>query len=63
MDRHQLKNQALVERVSQLAAQYENQAADYRVEITLLTSEIEQLRAQLEEANRDVDPEEKDSAD
>jgi hypothetical protein len=40
--RQELKVQALLERISQLTASYENQAADYRVEITELASRLGQ---------------------
>jgi len=43
VDRKDLKIQALVEKISTLTAQYENQAADYRVEITLMSTENNRL--------------------
>lgn len=52
MDRNELKVQALLEKVSSLTANYENQAADYRVEITLLTQKIQEL----EDASADSAP-------
>lgn len=40
VDRKDLKIQALLERVSSLTTQYENQAAEFRVEITVLSEEL-----------------------
>lgn len=45
-DRKELKIQALLEKVSSLTAQYENQVADLRVELTV--SEVEKQQAQQE---------------
>lgn len=45
MDRKDLKIQALLERVSQ----QESQLADFRVEMTVLSNEVEQLRAEREQ--------------
>jgi hypothetical protein len=42
--RLQLKNQALLEKVSSLTANYENQVADLRVELTLVSEELQALR-------------------
>lgn len=42
------KSQALLERIAQLTAQYENQVADFRVAYTILTQEKEELAAKLE---------------
>lgn len=48
MDKNALKVQALLEKISSLVAQYENQCADLRVEVTLLSNErdalVEQVR-------------------
>lgn len=49
MDRNELKVVALRERVSELTTAYEDRAADYRVEITLLTNENEELRRRIVE--------------
>lgn len=49
MDKNELKVQALLEKISNMTAQYENQIADLRVALTI--SEME--REQLEAANRD----------
>lgn len=60
MDRNELKIQALLEKISSLTAQYENQAADYRVEITFLTQRVEELEKQQEgdgETSVEVEPE------
>ena len=48
MDKNELKNQALLERVSSLTTQYENQVADLRVELTLVSQERDQLRSELD---------------
>lgn len=47
-DRKDLKVQALLERVSNLTAQYENQAADLRVEYTFLEQEYQKALTELE---------------
>ena len=49
MDRNELKVQALLEKISNLTAQYENQVADFRVELTMLNQENEQLRTRISE--------------
>jgi uncharacterized protein YeeX (DUF496 family) len=43
LDKKDLKIQALLERVSTLTAQYENQVSDLRVDVTLLSQELERL--------------------
>lgn len=43
LQRSQLKVQALVEKISELTSNYENQCADYRVDITLLSNYVERL--------------------
>jgi uncharacterized coiled-coil protein SlyX len=43
-ERLQLKNQALLERVSQIVAQYEDRVAELRVDLTLLSNELEELK-------------------
>lgn len=48
LDRKDLKSQALLEKVSQLTTQYENQIADLRVELTVVQYENENLRQELE---------------
>lgn len=49
VQREKLKNQALIERLSAITAQYENQDAERRVDITLLSDEIKRLTQELEE--------------
>lgn len=44
----ELKTQALLERISNLTAEYENKVADLRVELTLVTQERDSL---LQEVN------------
>lgn len=57
------KNQALLERVSEIVTQYENKVADLRVEITAQAqdalearAEIERLKSELAQANTEVEP-------
>lgn len=45
LTRKDLKIQALLEKVSNLTAQYENQVADLRVEVTLLSAELQEARS------------------
>lgn len=49
LDRKDLKIQALLEKVSNLTAQYENQAADFRVELTISEAEREKLQNRIKE--------------
>lgn len=42
LNRHELKNQALLEKISNMTAQYENQIADLRVALTIAEAEKEQ---------------------
>lgn len=65
MNKEQLKNQALVESISNLTANYENKVADLRVEITQLTQslneanqELDGLRNELAERNEEADDDE-----
>jgi small-conductance mechanosensitive channel len=58
--RKDLKIQALLEKVSQLTTQYENQVADLRVDLTLVSSERDQLHAKVADFETDTvkeDPE------
>ena len=48
MDKNELKIQALLERVSSLTAQYENQVADLRVELTMVSQTRDQLQLELD---------------
>lgn len=48
--RLELKNQALLEKVSSLTTNYENQVADLRVEVTLLTHELQNTQKELASA-------------
>lgn len=54
-DRKDLKIQALLEKISQLTTQYENQAADYRVEITMHGADVQRLTQENQELQRRVD--------
>lgn len=68
LQKSNLKNQALLEKISTLVAQYENQVADLRVQLTLqehdnkevvnsLNSEVDTLRYALSEKDDDVQEE------
>lgn len=48
-DRNTLKIQALLEKISNMTAQYENQAADMRVDFTLISQERDMLQARVKE--------------
>lgn len=56
----ELKVQALLERVSSLTSNYENQIADLRVEITTLVQELQRLS---EESNNGEDADEASEED
>lgn len=44
MDRNELKIQALRERVAQLTVDYEDKVADLRVELTIVSQELEEYK-------------------
>jgi hypothetical protein len=46
LDRKDLKIQALLEKISSLTTQYENQIADLRVELTLVAEEAAQAQSE-----------------
>lgn len=48
MDRNELKVQALLEKISSLTTNYENQIADLRVEVTLASNELQAMGQELE---------------
>lgn len=50
LDRKDLKIQALLEKVSALTTQYENQVADLRVELTISENEREALEKKLQDS-------------
>lgn len=50
LDRNQLKIQAYKEKLSSL----EDTNADFRVEITVLSNEVQKLQAELSKANEDL---------
>ncbi len=50
LDRKDLKIQALLERISQLTTQYESQVSDLRVELTVVSQELEGYRQREAEA-------------
>ena len=55
LDRKDLKIQALLEKVSTLTTQYENQIADLRVELTISENEREALAKEVENLNAPVE--------
>lgn len=55
IDRKDLKIQALLEKVSNMTAQYENQVADLRVELTIATQELDQYHQQEAATNATVE--------
>jgi hypothetical protein len=57
MDRNELKVQALLEKISTLTTQYENQVADLRVELTMTSAELEAARERINELETPSDPE------
>lgn len=50
MDRNELKIMALRERVAQLTADYEDKVADLRVELTLVSQELADLKNEATDA-------------
>jgi hypothetical protein len=63
VDQKDLKIQALLERVSNLTAQYENQIADYRVELTVVSTQLEQANAKIAELKEPDAPQATDDSD
>ena len=64
IDKNQLKVQALLEKISNLTMNYENQLADARVEITIASHERDELANRLQETEgSDVRPYEEESSD
>lgn len=49
IDRNELKVMALRERVASLTAEYEDKVADLRVELTIVSQERDNLRAEKDE--------------
>lgn len=45
IDAKELKSQALTQRVAELTAEYENKIADLRVALTIVSAELEELKA------------------
>lgn len=50
MNKENLKIQALKESISNLTSNYEEKIADLRVEVTILTQELNNVRTQLEQS-------------
>lgn len=77
LDRKDLKIEALKQKIAKIVTQYEDQESDYRVEITLLSNDlefyktqhqavaarVEELEAQLTEFTDDEAKEDPESAD
>lgn len=63
VSRKDLKIQALLEKVSAMTAQYENQVADLRVELTLAEQEKNYLKERLFESSRDAEESQEPSED
>lgn len=64
MDRKELKIQALLEKISSLTTNYENQVADLRVSLTISEAEKAELEQRLAAQDGDkVDNEEKPEFD
>ena len=51
LQRSEWKNQALLEKISSLTTNYENQVADLRVEVTLLSNKLQGVLAQMRETD------------
>jgi chaperonin cofactor prefoldin len=51
-NRLELKNKAFLERISNLTANYENQVAELRVELTLLSQQLDEANKELTELRR-----------
>lgn len=49
MDRNELKVMALRERVAQLTAEYEDKVADLRVELTIVSQELADLKGETQD--------------
>lgn len=54
MDRKDLKIQALLEKISNLTTQYENQVADYRVDLTVVSSERDEFAERIVQLEQEV---------
>lgn len=65
LDRNQLKVQALLERVSNLTRQYEDQDAERRVDITSLGLQLQEAQEKLKQYEEDADvvPKQAEDAD
>lgn len=66
LDRKDLKIQALLEKVSSMTAQYENQVADLRVDLTIVSQELEtyhrrDAEAQATQEDEDVEENQEDT--
>lgn len=62
MDRKDLKIQALLEKISSLTTNYENQVADLRVELTISEQDNDELKVRIKELE-DPDVEETEEKD
>lgn len=55
IDKQELKNRALLERVSILTTEYENRCADLRVELTIQAQELGELKDENERLVKDLE--------
>jgi len=53
MNELELKVQALLEKIGNIVASYENQVADLRVELTLLSKKNEELESEIVQQKED----------
>lgn len=51
INKDELKTRALLERVANLTAEYEDKVADLRVELTVVSQERDSLKAELDETD------------
>lgn len=63
MDRKDLKIQALLEKVSNMVTNYENQIADLRVDVTMLSNELETVKQELQGYREDTNKNATDDTD
>lgn len=63
MDRKDLKIQALLEKISSLTTNYENQVAELRVDLTITSNELQEVKAELEALRAQTPESEADDID
>jgi hypothetical protein len=62
-DKQQLKNIALRQRIGELTSEYEDKVANLRVEVTILTNNLEKIQEERDLLQRQVDEHENHSKD